>query len=90
MAGDLEYILASVRDELCNDEIAKNAVAHSIPYGSVMAFMHQQGPTEMAWFDSREADCWGFTLWPDEYHRGIQRAEPAPCVVRALSESGKR
>jgi hypothetical protein len=73
-----------VRNDLCNEEIAENAFKHGIPYGSVMAFMVQRGPSEVAWFDSRDADCWGFTLWPAEYHRGIKPGEPAPCVVRAF------
>jgi hypothetical protein len=73
---------SGIRDDLCNDEIAKNAFVHGIPYGSVMAFMQQRGASEMAWFSSRDADCWGFTLWPPEYHRGIKRGEPAPCVIK--------
>jgi hypothetical protein len=77
------------RNGLCNQQIAENAFKHGIPYGSVMAFMEQRGPSDMAWFDSRDADCWGFTRWPSEYQRGIKPGEPAPCVIKAF-ECAKR
>jgi hypothetical protein len=73
-----------VRADLCNEQIAENAFKHGIPHGSVMAFMVQRGPSDMAWFSASGADCWGFTLWPSEYHRGITRGEPAPCVIKAF------
>jgi hypothetical protein len=71
-----------VRNDLCNSEIADNAFKHGIPYGSVMAFMEQRGPDEAAWFNSTDADCWGYTRWPLKYHRGIKQGEPAPCVIK--------
>lgn len=80
---------SNVRDDLCNQQIAENAFRHGIPYGSVMAFMEQRGPSEMSWFNSQDADCWGFTRWPPEYRRGIKLGEPAPCVIKAF-ECAKR
>jgi Clp protease len=74
------------RDDLCNEEIALNAIAHSVPHGTVMAFMKGAGPSEMMWFNSQDADCWGFTLWPPEDHRGIERGDIAPCVRKILRE----
>ena len=71
-----------VRDELCNQRIADNAVKHGISYGAVMAYEEQRGPTELAIFSSKDADCWGYTLWPPEYHRGTKPGEPAQCFLK--------
>jgi hypothetical protein len=76
--------LGGIRDELCNDKVAKNAVGHGVEYGSVMQFMLTKGPSEMAWLDSWEADCWGYTLWPPEYHRGKKPGDPSPCIIMAF------
>ena len=61
------------RADFCNEVIADNAFRHGIPNGTVMAFMKQRGPSDIEWFNSEEADCWGFTLYPPDYHRGIKR-----------------
>jgi hypothetical protein len=76
-----------IRSPLCNDEIAKNALVHGTEYGSVMAFMRSSGPSEMMWFDSRDADCWGFTRWPPGFGRGIKQGDIAPCVRRAIMDA---
>jgi hypothetical protein len=70
-----------VRAEICNDAIAKNAFQHGVSHGAVMQFMEQRGPSEMAWLSSWEADCWGYTLWPLRYHRGVKRGELSPCFT---------
>lgn len=76
-----------IRSPLCNDEIAKNALVHGTEYGSVMAFMRYSGPSEMMWFDLREADCWGFTRWPPGFGRGTKQGDIAPCVRRAIMDA---
>jgi hypothetical protein len=48
---------------LCNEEIAKHAVAHGTAYGSVMAFIHDTPADNVVWFTSREADCWGINRY---------------------------
>lgn len=67
-------------DPLCNEAIATNALMHGVPYGSVLAFMKYTKPTDMAWFSSRDADCYGLSLWPPEAKRGVQKGEIAPCI----------
>jgi hypothetical protein len=73
-----------VRSALCNERIAENALGHGTAYGSVMAFMQYTGPSEMMWFDSRDADCWGFTRWPPGFDRGTKPGDIAPCVFEAI------
>ena len=34
-----------------------------------MIFMKYTGPHQMIWFGSKEADCYGFTLYPPEIKR---------------------
>jgi hypothetical protein len=69
---------------LCNDDIAENAINHGVPHGSVMAFMRYAGPSEMMWFDDKDADCWGLTRWPDGFDRGTRPGDIPPCVQRGL------
>jgi len=73
-----------LRDDLCNERIAENALEHGTAYGSVMAFMRYVGPSKVIWFSSRQADCYGLTRWPLSFNRGIQAGDIAPCVRRAL------
>jgi hypothetical protein len=72
-----------LRSELCNEQIELNAVMHGVSYGSLLALVEQQGSSEVVWLDAHEADCWGLTLWPPEYGRGVQPGEPPPCVIKA-------
>jgi hypothetical protein len=78
------------RSELCNEKIAQNALEHGTDYGSVMTFMKYTGPDQMIWFNSREADCYGFTLYPPEIKRGKKPGEIAPCVLEAIRGAGRR
>jgi hypothetical protein len=55
-------------DDLCNIKIAENAAKHGTAYQAIMVFMEQAEPSEMAWFDSWEADSWGFTFRPLKKH----------------------
>ena len=64
---------------LCNNEISENAVRHKIPFGSVMAFMENVKPNEMAWFTDKEADCWTLTKWPSGIY---QKARGRPDSFR--------
>ena len=71
--------------ELCNERIAKNAVAHGVAHAAVMAFMRYVRPADMLWLSAPDADCWGLTRWPPEQKRGVQSDDIAPCVRRAIS-----
>jgi hypothetical protein len=78
------------KSPLCNEIIAQNALEHGTDYGSVMAFMKYTGPSEMIWFGSKDADCYGFTRWPPGVNRGKQPGEIAPCVRDAIVSAGQR
>lgn len=75
---------------LCNDRIAQTAFEHGTAYGSVMAFMAYTGAAKMLWFSSEDADCYGFTRWPPEMHRGTEPGEIGPCNERLLREQFQR
>ena len=77
------------RSELCNEKIAQNAFEHGTDHGSVMTFMTYTGPHQMIWFGSKEADCYGFTLYPPEIKRGKKPGEIAPCVLEAIRQPDK-
>lgn len=68
-------------DDTCNDAIASNALGHGTDYGSVMAFM-KSAPSDVTWFDSEQADCWGLNRWPPGL--GKENPRPAPCVIEAI------
>lgn len=72
------------KSPLCNQSIAQNALEHGTPDGSVMAFMEYNGAAEMVWFNSQDADCFGFTKWPESTNRGTRPGEIAPCVREAI------
>jgi hypothetical protein len=68
-----------------------NAFEHGTDHGSVMTFMKYTGPQQMIWFDAKEADCYGFTLYPPEIiKRGKRPGEIAPCVREAILGAGRR
>jgi hypothetical protein len=69
---------------LCNEEIAQNALSHGTEYGSVMAFMKYTAPSDVIWFSSTDADCWGLTKWPPSFGRGKKEGAVAPCVAKAI------
>ncbi len=72
------------KSPLCNEIIAQNALEHGTDHGSVMAFMEYTGPSEMIWFSSKDADCYGFTRWPPGANRGKQPGEIAPCIESGI------
>jgi hypothetical protein len=72
------------KSPLCNQIIAQNALEHGTDYGSVMAFMDFTGPSEMIWFSSKDADCYGFTRWPPGVNRGKQPGDIAPCIKEGI------
>jgi hypothetical protein len=72
------------KSPLCNEIIAQNALEHGTDYGSVMAFMEFTGPSEMIWFNAKDADCYGFTLWPPGANRGKQPGDIAPCIKEGI------
>ena len=83
------------RSELCNEKIAQNAFEHGTDHGSLMTFMRYTGPHQMIWFGSKEADCYGFTLYPPEIKRERSRAIShhvfsrlfvVPCCVRCTAD----
>jgi hypothetical protein len=78
------------RSDLCNEKIAQNALEHGTDHGSVMAFMKYTGPDQMIWFNAKEADCNGFTLYPPEIKRGKKPGEIAPCVLESIRGVGSR
>jgi hypothetical protein len=53
-------------------------------YGNKEMALESGGPSEMIWFSSKDADCYGFTRWPPGVNRGKQPGEIAPCIERAL------
>jgi hypothetical protein len=63
-------------DQGCNDELAKNAVAHGISYGSVAAFVTYTPPEDIQWLSRQDADGWGLTRYPGESESGFQKSEP--------------
>jgi hypothetical protein len=77
------------KSPLCNEKIAQNAVAHGVAHGSVMAFMQYAGPSEVVWFDGKDADCWGLTRWPPDLNRGVKPGEIAPCVLKGIRDAAK-
>ena len=72
------------KSALCNEIIAQNALEHGTDHGSVMAFMEFTGPSEMIWFSSKDADCYGFTLWPPEANRGKQPGDISRCIKEGI------
>lgn len=78
------------RSTYCNDLIAQNAMAHGTGYASIMAFMHFTDPTKMRWFDSQEADCWGFTRWPPGIDRGSKTGDVPTCILKPPQSPGVR
>lgn len=78
------------RSTYCNDLIAQNALAHGTGYASIMAFMQFTDPAKMRWFDSREADCWGFTRWPPGIDRGAKTGDVPPCILKPPQSTGVR
>ena len=73
----------------CNDLIAQNALAHGTSYASIMSFMQFTDPGRMRWFDSEEADCWGFTRWPPGIDRGSKTGEMPLCIRKPPTSTGK-
>lgn len=69
-----------IADALCNEEVASHAVAHGVAWGSVMAWMQFTPPSDVLWFTSSEAACWGLLRYPGD-PPGIQ---PAPCVIELI------
>ena len=67
---------------LCNDLIARHAVAHGTIYGPIMAFMQMTGPAQVKWLDSEDADCWGLTRWPPGIARGVKDGELPSCLLK--------
>ncbi len=80
---------AGIRSELCNEEIAMNAVAHGVAHGSVMAFMRYVGPSDILWFSSKDADCWGLAKWPPGMGYAPQPGELGPCVEAAIRQASR-
>jgi hypothetical protein len=78
------------RSDLCNEVVAQNALEHGTDHGSVMTFMKYTGPHQMIWFSAKEADCYGFTLYPPEIKRGKKPGEIAPCIREAIIGAGQR
>lgn len=76
--------LDGARNELCNEAIAQNALAHGTAYGSVMAFMKYTDPSGIVWFGAKDVDCFGISLWPPGFNRGTKQGEVAPYVRRAI------
>lgn len=67
---------------LCNDLIARHAVAHGTIYGPIMAFMQMTGPAQVKWLDAEDADCWGLTRWPPGIARGVKDGELPSCLLK--------
>ena len=67
---------------LCNDLIARHAVAHGMIYGPIMAFMQMAGTSQVKWLNSEDADCWGLTRWPPGSDRGAKEGELPPCLLK--------
>ena len=78
------------RSTYCNDLIAQNALAHGTGYASIMAFMQFTDPTKMRWFDSQEADCWGFTRWPPGIDRGSKTGDVPACILKPPQSTGNK
>lgn len=74
-----------VQSPLCNDLIARHAVAHGTIYGPIMAFMQMTGPSQVKWLDSEDADCWGLTRWPPGIARGVKDGELPSCLLKGPS-----
>jgi hypothetical protein len=80
-------------DDICNEEVAQNAIAHGIAHGSVMAFTSLVGPDDVIWFNADRADCFGLTKWPRELYRA-SNSKPlnylGSCVRDAIEKRPKR
>jgi hypothetical protein len=81
--------VAGKRDQPCNAQIGENAFAHGVAHGAVMAPMIGVSSDNLAWYSATDADCWGLTLWPPEYHRGIAPGDVAPCVREMMNRAAR-
>ena len=73
-----------IPNDVCNENIAQNALDHGVQYGSVYVFMHTTEPSGMMWFGMAEANCWGLTSWPENMKPPYWNA----CVIKAMRKSG--
>jgi hypothetical protein len=50
----------------CNAEMAANAVAHGVPWGTIESFGNATKPSDMMWLSGEDAECWGLMKWSAE------------------------
>ncbi|WP_246205853.1 hypothetical protein [Microvirga arsenatis] len=81
--GQHSCSLRGVKDTECNHLIAQHAMAHGVSYGSVAAFVTYVPPSDIAWMERFDADCYGLTRYPFEGESGFERSEP--CVIEAIA-----
>ena len=86
---------AGAQSPLCNELIARHAMAHGTIYGPIMAFMQMSGSAQVKWLDATDADCWGLTRWPPDSSRGTKDGELPPCLrkspsLKVSASAGKR
>jgi hypothetical protein len=47
----------------CNKEMATNALAHGVPWGTIEGFGNGTKPSDMLWLSGEDAECWGLMKW---------------------------
>lgn len=52
--------VSSVRDDLCNESIARLAASNGFPFGTLEMFSELYGPGQMKWMTEIAARCFGF------------------------------
>lgn len=69
------------RSMVCNELIARNAMARGTRYEAIMSFLILTDPAGMRWLTAPEAEYWGFTRKPGQDAR-TPRPGPVQAVVR--------
>jgi len=47
----------------CNEAMAANATAHGVPWGVIEGFGKYTTPSNMAWLEAEDAECFGLMKW---------------------------
>ena len=47
----------------CNEDMARNATKHGVPWGVIEGFGKYTKPSSMMWLGAEDAECWGLMRW---------------------------
>jgi len=74
-----------IADDSCNENLARHAIRHRVAYGAVAAFVTQNSPKDMLWFNSEELDCWGISFYPYSIESNFDSERIDPCVSKMVT-----